>query len=314
MAMIETVAGPVEHTQLGRTLAHEQLLTVSEPLLTQFPHLYDREAMYTAAVETVRGVQAHGVRTIVDPCVAMLGRDVAFHARVAAETGVNLVVATGLYTYNVLPPYFQWRDADALADALVHDIEQGIQGTSIKAAFIKCATDEPGVTPDVEKVLRASARAHLRTGRPIMAHSHAATRTGLEQARIFHEEGVDLRAVQIAHTGDSDDLDYIERLLDLGVWIGMDRFGVEGLLPLERRAATVAKLCARGHAGRMMLSQDYSAFNDWVPADKLAEFAPAWSMTLLFETVLPRLAELGVGHDQIDVMLERNPAAWLSGS
>lgn len=313
MALIETVAGSIEHTQLGRTLAHEQLLTVSEPLLTQFPHLYNREEMYAAAVSCVRSVQSHGVRTIVDPCVAMLGRDVAFHARVAAETGIQLVVATGLYTYDTLPPYFHWRDADALAEAFVHDIEHGIQGTAIKPGFIKCATDEPGVTDGVEKVLRGSARAHLRTGRPIMAHSHAASEVGLEQVRIFREEGVDLGAVQIAHTGDTDDLDYIERLLDTGVWIGMDRFGIDGLLPLEQRAATVAELCSRGYADRMMLSQDYSAFLDWLPESELSWIAPKASMTLLFEAVLPRLLELGVDQAQLNTMLDRNPAAWLSG-
>lgn len=64
--------------------------------------------------------------------------------------------------------------APTMADAFVHDIEEGIQGTEIKAAFLKCATDELGVTPNVEKVHRACARASLRTGAPIMAHSRPA--------------------------------------------------------------------------------------------------------------------------------------------
>ena len=142
---------------------------------------------------------------------------------------------TGIYTYDHLPLFFVLRDADAMADLLRHDIEEGIQGTEIKAAFIKCAADEPGVTENVEKVHRAAARASVRTGAPIMAHSRPASETAPRQIEIFEEEGVDLSRVQIAHTGDTDDLDYIERLLDKGVWIGMDRFGLEIFLPFEKR-------------------------------------------------------------------------------
>ena len=128
------------------------------------------------------------------------------------EAGIKVVVATGLYTFNDLPTYFQVRDVDEMADLFVSDITEGIQGTDVKAAVLKCATDAPGVTPGVEKVLRAVARAHLRTGVPISTHTHAAMRRGLEQQDIFESEGVDLRRVIIGHSGDSEDLDYLTKL------------------------------------------------------------------------------------------------------
>ena len=95
------------------------------------------------------------------------------------------------------------------------------------------------MTENIEKVHRAVARASVRTGAPIMAHSRPASETGPRQIEIFEEEGVDLSKVQIAHTGDTDDLDYIERLLEKGVYIGMDRYGLEIFLPFEQRNATV---------------------------------------------------------------------------
>src|SRR3954453_12561610 len=70
-------------------------------------------------------------------------------------------------------------------------------------------------------------RARLQTGAPIMAHSRPASNTGPRQIEIFREEGVDPAKIQIAHTGDSDDLDYIEGLLDAGVWMGLDRYGLD---------------------------------------------------------------------------------------
>ena len=176
-----------------------------------------------------------------------LGRDVRFIERVARETGLQVVACTGIYTYDYLPLFWVSRSEDVMADAFVHDIEQGIQGTDIKAAFLKCAADEPGVTENVEKVHRACARASLRTGKPIMAHSRPGSRTGPRQMKIFLEEGVAPEQIQIAHTGDTDDLDYIEGVLDKGVYIGLDRYGIEMYLPTDKRNATVLALLERGY-------------------------------------------------------------------
>ena len=315
MPSVETTAGPIDAEQLGRTLVHEHLSVRSESIVAQFPHLYDPEAEYRKAVEAAREVMQRGVRTIVDPAVMDLGRDAAFVSRVAQETGLQVVMATGIYGqhYRHLPHHFQTRDVDYLADAFVHDIEQGIQGTPVKAAFLKCAVDEPGISDDVDKVLRAAARAHKRTGRPIMAHSHPATRRGLEIMDVFDEEGVDPARVQIAHTGDTDDLEYIEELLSRGPFIGMDRYGLDLFLPNDRRNATVVELTRRGYAERMMLSQDYCVVFDWYPPEAEAELAPNWSMTFIFEQVIPQLLEAGVAQEQIDTMLEDAPRRWLAG-
>ena len=314
MPPIETVTGPVEDSELGLTLPHEHLSTTSEGVRAQWPHLYDKQREVDRAVEQVRAAMDRGVKTIVDPSCMDLNRDVALAQRVVRETGIQLVMATGVYgaKYTFLPPYFQNREPTALADAFVHDIEEGIQGTSVKAAFLKCAVDEPGITEDVDRVLRAVAEASNRTGRPIMAHSHPATRRGLEIMDVLEQEGVDPRKVQIAHTGDTDDLDHIEELLDLGCWIGMDRYGLDIILTTERRNATVIELCRRGHAGRMMLSQDACATIDWYPEELVKQMAPDWHFTFLWEGVLPALAEGGVTGDQIDTMMRENPRAWLT--
>ena len=59
----------------------------------------------------------------------------------------------------------EWEEQEGKAiSTFVHDIVNGIQRTPIKAAFLKCAADAPGVTENVEKVHRACARASLRTG------------------------------------------------------------------------------------------------------------------------------------------------------
>ena len=314
MPPIQTVAGPVDDSELGLMLAHEHLSTTSENVRAQWPHLYDEPREYDRAVEQVRAAMDRGVKTIVDPSCMDLNRNVGLAQRVVEETGVQLVMATGIYgaKYTFIPPYFENREPTALVDAFVHDIEEGIHGTSVKAAFLKCAVDEPGISEHVERVLRAIAQASLKTGRPIMAHSHPATRRGLEIMDVLDDEGVDPRKVQIAHTGDTDDLDYIEELLGRGCWIGMDRYGLDIILPTEKRNATVVELAKRGYADRMMLSQDACATIDWFPEELVKQMAPEWDFTFLWRGVLPELSDAGVTDDQIDTMMRENPRGWLT--
>jgi phosphotriesterase-related protein len=316
MATVETVGGAIDAEQLGRTLIHEHFRARDEAVTVQFPHVRDEQAERELALEQARGVVSHGVKTVADPAAMYLSRDVDHLRWVAEETGLQIVACTGIYTYESLPQFFFNRDADFMAGCFVHDIEQGIQGTDIKAAFIKCAADEPGVNDNIEKIHRAAARASNQTGAPIMAHSRPASQTGIRQVEIFLEEGVPPEKIQIAHTGDTDDLDYIAKLLDKGVYIGMDRYGLELFLPMDRRNATVLALLEQGHAERMFLSQDFSVGLDWFPDEAEEQMLEAglvkdWSMTLLFEQVIPALTEGGMTEEQLRTMLEDNPKRWL---
>jgi phosphotriesterase-related protein len=319
MSPVETVAGAVEPAELGLTLVHEHLRFRDEAVAENWPGRYDDAAEFAAAVEAVRAAQGHGVKTIVDPTAMFGGRDVRFMKRVADETGVTVVPCTGIYTYDFLPHYFENRDVDTIAAHFVDDIEQGIQGTEIKAAFIKCAADEPGVTEHVEKVHRAAARASVRTGAPIMAHSRPASNTGPRQVEIFLEEGVAPERIQIAHCGDSPDVEYIQGLLDRGVYVGLDRYGLEMFQPMARRNEVAAELLRRGQTERLMISQDYCATIDWFPEEAAQQLMDSgairnWSFTLVFEEVIPWLREQGVLDDAaFDTVFAQNPARWLGG-
>ncbi len=319
MSPVQTVGGAVEPGELGMTLVHEHLRFCDEGVEANWPGRYDREAEFAAAVEQVRAAQGHGVKTIVDPTAMFGGRDVRFMKRVADETGVTVVPCTGIYTYDFLPHYFENRDADAIAQHFVDDIEKGIQGTDIRAAFIKCAADEPGVTERIEKVHRAAARASVQTGVPIMAHSRPASQTGPRQLEIFLEEGVAPERIQIAHCGDTADVDYIQELLDRGVYVGLDRYGIEMFLPIDQRNQTTAELLRRGQTERLMISQDYCATIDWFPEEAAAQLEEAgairnWSFTLIFEEVVPWLREQGVLDEAaFDTVFVQNPARWLAG-
>jgi len=205
--------------------------------------------------------------------------------------------------------YFTAHGVDDVAALFVRDITQGIGTSGVKAGIIKCATDTAGVTNVIEKVLRASARAQKATGVPISTHTWAAGRTGEAQQAIFAQEGVDLRRVIIGHSGDSDDLGYLRGLMERGSTIGMDRFGLDHFLPTEKRVDVVARLCAEGYAGRMVLSHDANCWSDMLSEEDKRRTRPRWHYTHISDDILPALRKAGVTDDHIDQMLVRNPRA-----
>lgn len=294
---------------------HEHVFVLSAEIMQNFPEPWgDEDTRVADAIARLNELNSRGVDTIVDLTVIGLGRYIPRIQRVAAQTKLHIVVATGVYTYNDVPMYFHFQGPgtelggpEFMADMFVRDIEEGIAGTGVRAAILKCATDQPGVTPGVERVLRAVAQAHRRTGVPISTHTHAHTERGLEQQRIFEEEGVDLSRVVIGHSGDTTDIAYLEKLIANGSYIGMDRFGIDVLLGFEDRVNTVAKMCELGHAGKMVLSHDAACFNDWLPEAALPSVLPNWHFLHIHNDVIPALKERSVTGEQINTMLVDNP-------
>jgi phosphotriesterase-related protein len=307
MPQVETLRGPIDTAQLGFTLMHEHVFVLSDGVNENFPSLWDEKQQTASAREKLREMADVGVRTMVDLSVLGNGRNIPLVQRVVGDIPLNVIVATGLYTYDEVPRHFASRDADYMAELFVRDIADGIQGTNVKAAILKCATDKQGMTEGVEKVLRAVARAHRRTGVPISTHTHSPTKRGLEQQAIFKEEGVDLGRVVIGHSGDTEDIDYLQQLLKAGSYIGMDRFGIDIYLTTEKRVAVIAKLCELGYAERMVLSHDASCYIDWFPMEALQATVPNWHFRHISQDVLPALRAAGVSEEQVGLMTVGNP-------
>ena len=304
---VQTVLGPIEVDRLGVVLMHEHVITRSPGLAADYPSTYPRAEAASRSIDGLGALRECGIDTIVDHTTYDLGRDVELLAEVSQASGVQIVAATGVW----IDPqrYWQKRAATEAAELLIWDLEEGIAGTGIRAGVIKCAVDVAGMTDPVERVLRACAIAHRTTGAHVSTHTDAAGRVGLDQLRVFAEEGVDPRRVVIGHCGDTEDLGYLRELLEAGAYLGMDRFGVEDLLADSKRMDVVATLCGDGHADSLLLSQDASFWNDRVPPSEILRLRPLWHHRHVKEDIVPGLLERGVSADQIDRMLVGNPRA-----
>ena len=325
MSQVQTVRGPVDADALGQTLMHEHVFVLDPEVQANYPTEWGSEDDRVAdAVTRLNSVHGLGVATIVDPTVIGLGRYIPRIQRIAEQTALHIVVATGVYTYDDVPFYFHHRgpalDAvlgtsvpDPMVDMFVGDLTDGIAGTGVRAGMLKCAIDHQGLTPGVERVMRAVAGAHRQTGAPITVHTHPGSQQGFAVQRVLVEqEGVDPTRVVLGHSGDSTDADHLSALAEAGFVLGMDRFGINLETTFEARADIVVELCRRGYADRMVLSQDASCYIDWIEP-QIMPFLPQWHYEHIHTEVLPYLLEHGVTQQQVDTMLVDVPKRVLAG-
>lgn len=308
MATIPTATGPIDTADLGFTYMHEHVIIGTPGFYEAHPHMWKQSEFREQAVQKLSEARQRGVTTIVDLTPSDFHRDVRFVRDVAEASGMQIVLAAGIYWKTTW--YFEGHPIEDLVPLLVHDITEGMQGTDIRAGILKAATDEPGVTEVNERALRAIARAQRQTGVPISTHTNAHLKRGLEQQDVFKSEGVDLGRVIIGHSGDSTDTDYLEQLIHNGSYIGMDRFGLHyGELPgFEERVNTVVKMCEKGYANRMVVSHDAGCIFDWLPGELLSQL-PQWNFNHIVDDVIPELQRRGVTQEQIDQMTLGNPRA-----
>lgn len=312
MPSVETVLGPIDASKLGVTLSHEHVLVGMGEDNRHYPWLFDWGRTRDNTVRELSEAKAGGIGTVVDLTTPDLGRDVKFVRDVAQASGMNVVVATGIW--RDVPRSFWARDLDEIASIFVREIRVGIEDTGIKAGAIKVANDMGGVTPEGERVLRGAARALKQTGCPISTHHWAPEQVGTRQVEIFLEEGAPMERICIGHSADTDNVDYLESLLRTGVYLSMDRYpGTAGRLSWERRNATVKALVDRGWASRLMLGHDYAP----APVRVGAPAAPPAGPTryLFVSTVaVPALRAAGVAERDIQTMLVDAPRRFLTGA
>jgi len=158
----------------------------------------------------------------------------------------------------------------------------------VKAAFLKCAVEAPGLVGDVPRILAAVAAASVETRAPVMVHTNAAARTAFAALETLTAAGVDPARIVVAHMGDTNDMEYLREIAASGAWLGLDRFGIEHFNPIADRIRTLLALLDEGFGNRVHLSHDASCFVDFFTGN-LAFASERPSYLLVTRTVVPEL-------------------------
>lgn len=323
--MINTVLGPIEAKDLGKTLMHEHLIYgfcgfQGDYTLGGFDELLCiRENMKWLTPLK----EKYGFRTIVDATNNECGRDPFFLAKMATIMDLNIICSTGFY-YEPASAFMYWKFRSGFADVETEmyemmrtELTKGIGNTGIKAGVIKLASSANQITPFEEKFFRAAARNNRETGATIITHTEAGT-MGPEQAKLLIDNGANPKDIAIGHMCGNTDLDYHERVLQYGVFDSFDRFGLEGDLfntPTdEERCDVIAALLDKGYEDQILMSHDSVTVELGrprpVPKDDLDFMAHA-NILNIPDRVIPMLKERGVTDAQLDKIFIANPAKVL---
>jgi len=315
--IVQTVQGPIEASKLGFTLPHEHICASSAGFWQVWPEFFGGRANFiNKVVEKLKVARDEGVDTIVDLTPADIGRDIRLLEEVSRKSGVQIISCTGHWLYPSLS--MAARTVEELTEFFVLEIERGIEGTDIKPGVIKVAADHEGVTPFLERALRAAARASKATGVPVTTHTYAADRIGEKQADIFEAEGLDPAKVCLGHCDDTNDMSYLTGLVKRGYTIGMDHmpWGIQAsekasaeTLSWQQRAEYVRRLIDAGFGNRIFLSNDWY-FGASVFATGSTEAKETINPDgILFNNrkTIPYLKHIGVTDQQIRTITVENP-------
>lgn len=310
MPHVQTVLGAVDPGALGFTLPHEHthIALWHVPGRNDYWELTRDEPVILDELRRFREV---GGSAVVDLTLDGVGRDPAWLARLSERTGLHVVMGCGWYRGMHYPPEarIDRRSVDDLADELVREVAEGVRGTGVKPGIIgEIGTDKPWVSPAEERVHRAAARAARRTGLAITTHG-VMSPVALDQLRILEEEGADLSRVVVGHADSYPVLDHLLELLRRGASVEFDFLGMS-FTPQERHGegrilALALELLGRGHAERLLLSQD-------VCHDAQLKRYDGNGYVYLAEAFLPRLRDAGVSEAEIETMTVGNPRRVLS--
>jgi phosphotriesterase-related protein len=310
MAHVQTVLGPVDSAALGFTLPHEHTAIA----LWQIPNRWDYweltrdEPTIVAELGLFREAGGSG---LVDLTLPGVGRDPAWLVRIAAATGLHVVMGCGWYRGSYYPAeaLIDRRSVDDLADELVREATDGVGESGVRPGIIgEIGTDKPWVSALEERVHRAAARAAKRTGLAITTHG-VLSDVGLAQLRIFEAEGADPARVVIGHADSYPSLDHYLAIVGRGASVEFDFLGMS-FTPQERHGEgriveLLCELLARGHVDRVLLSQD-------VCHNSQLKRYQGHGYVYLAESFLPRLRAAGVSDEEIETMTVANPRRILT--
>lgn len=335
-----TVVGQVDPEVLGQTIMHEHIFIdfqnpvaranisqatdmglhlspVSLNVLSEvrFRRIPNRDNLYLTdfgeAIDEVMEFKRHGGQTIVDVTSIGLGRDPHALQQVSQATGLSIVMGAGWYQKQFHPADMDSRTIEELTDVIVRDIVVGAQGTSVRSGIIgEVGINGNPLTANEMKSIRASARASRITGAAISFHVGGRGEEKFTVLEAVAEEGADLRRVIMGHSNSiADDLPFMKRLLERGVFIQFDTLGRPdgrlGGVDDGKVARGIVELIEAGYADRVLLSQDVC---NKIHLKKYG----GTGFSYVLENFLPALRDLGVEEEDIHKMMVENPVRALT--
>ena len=287
----------------GITYAHEHIPIDRSEVIEDEDALLDSQGL---VIKELKELYNKGVRNIVEATCRGIGRNVAYAQKVATETGINIVQATGWYQSAFLPIEIYQLSVTQLAEMMIKDITVGIKNTDIKAGVIgEIATTKNRWTEQEEKVFNAAVIASKETHTPIMTHTSIGT-LGREQVEFFQKKHANLSKVIIGHVDLTGNPNYVLEMLKTGINVEIDTIGKNNYMSDAKRVEIIKAAQDAGFTDQIVMSMDITR-KSHLKANGGIGYA------YLLDSFIPELKAGGVTEGFINKMLVENPQRIFGG-
>jgi phosphotriesterase-related protein len=301
---IYTLKGPVDVDTLGLILPHEHLFTD-----LRGPHVPEYAQGEPAAVRKVVSpylaeAAAAGATALVECSTMGVGRNLNVLQSLADATSMHIIAPTGVYREAFIPVSLRESNEDELAELWTKELTEGMEGTSIRAGFIKLAMSDDGPTPLEIRNLRAAVKASQRTGAVIASHTIGGA-VAKKEMDVLEDAGHDLRRFIWIHAQTEPDVSVLKAAARRGAYVELDSVGAPHQSQPELLDVTVALISA-GYIDHLLLSHDAGWYNPANPNGM--PDAGYRGYTALMKEFSPALAARGISDEQIRQITVVNPA------
>jgi 5-phospho-D-xylono-1,4-lactonase len=258
--MIRTVIGDIDPSELGFTYSHEHLIGSPPPPTSQTdPDLVILDL--DKALEEAAIAKGAGVRSLYEASAWDYNRNPVALRRISEETGIQIIGCAGFNKGEWFHERLKDWPAGRLEEQIVSDVTTGMDGTGIRGGVIKFGTGYNHISDTEERVIRAAARAHRRTGAVLHGHTELGT-MALEQIAILRDEGVDLHRVGFVHLMRNPDWYLHKQIAQTGAYLCCDGFSKIKYFPESVRIDLIIRLIEDGHQRQLLIGGDLARRTD----------------------------------------------------
>ena len=340
--LVQTVLGPILPSELGSTTTHEHLYVdfsfmyrpaqdSPSPELADAPITLEnlgwiRRNYYSnrsnlklmdlvTTVEEVRKFSEVGGGAIVDATTTGIGRNPNALAQISRESGVHIIMGAGLYVEAAHPKDMDERTMEDLAREIIGDIDEGVEGSGVRAGIIGEIGCTWPLAPNERKSLSAAAIAQRETGAAILIHPGRHPDAPLEILELLANGGADLSRVIMGHLDRTVfDFQALQSIAASGCFLEWDLFGNEGsYYPLAeidmpsdaQRLDFIKRIADAGYSDRIVIGQDIFTKH------RLLKYG-GHGYGHILENIVPKMRRKGFSEDAIRAITVDNPARILA--
>jgi len=306
----ETVLGAIAPEKLGAVDYHDHLVTIGGGEVR-----LDKDLALERTDHAIRELaQFHqdGINTLVDMNPIDCGRGVEELIEIAKAVPVNIIACTG-FQRSIYYDRSHWiyrYSVEQIADLIEQEIVQGIDANNYngplirrlpcKAGVIKCATEYNYIPAVEEKLIKAAAMAHKRTGAPISTHTERGT-MALETLDILERNGADPSKVILGHIDRNPDFRLHSAIAKRGANLGYDGPSRTKYWPDNVISDLMRRMVEAGYQKHMFLGGDMGRASYW------KAYGGGPGLSYMLTKFAPRLREDGIPETALQDILINNP-------